>query len=154
MCIVTESNNPRRRHRPAYLAPTRLGVPAALIADVENNGAATAPALQETIDIHMVPTTHDYQGEQNTEKSYYSLPAMLSSIYRSLVDLLLLIVVMIMSFFLYDVEITIVRSEHAPVMRHGDITGSRVVWRNEIDPVPEPRLWRTTRRGFDTDSAV
>jgi hypothetical protein len=95
MCVVTE--NPRRRHRPAYLAPAR------------NTAVMDLPPPPP-------PPVEDSE-------------PVCKSLYQSLVDFLLLVAVLCMSFFLYDVEITITKEE-GPI-RQSDVVGSRVLWRRE-----------------------
>lgn len=151
MCAINDSN-PRRRHRPAYLAPARsrpdipsigLDIDAPDGEPVTPGGAAPIP---QHIDINI--STPPYE-EPGTEK--VTFPRIMASLYRGMVDLMLLTMVMIMSFFLYDVEITIVKSEQAPPSRYSDLRGSRVVWRN--DPIIDTPPASITRRGFD-DSVV
>jgi hypothetical protein len=113
----------------------------------DNEAIAGAPIPQH-FDINIRTSPEEVPG---TEK--ITFPRILSSLYRGLVDLLLLTMVMIMSFFLYDVEITIVKSEQAPQARHSDVRGSRVVWRNEPREMAVPASMTTTRRGFN-DSIV
>mmetsp|Transcript_2903 Transcript_2903/g.4693 ORF Transcript_2903/g.4693 Transcript_2903/m.4693 type:complete len:144 (-) Transcript_2903:107-538(-) len=143
MCVVNDSN-PRRRHRPAYLAPARSRPDLPLMGVAVPEGVAGA-AIPQHIDINIATPPE----EPGTEK--VTFPQIMASLYRGLVDLLLLTMVMIMSFFLYDVEITIVKSEQAPPSRYSDVRGSRVVWRNE--PIIETPPSSVTRRGFD-DSVV
>ena len=186
MCVVNDSN-PRRRHRPAYLAPARLTRPTApqtgtLIRNDGEDGDVTNAEMtgrnnnidddDGTTTDNMFPPTFDmirmaqHQQQQqpqvstnnnnsSTDMEQCSCRKMLSSIYLGLIDCIILSMVMIMSFFFYDVEITIIKSHpqrhqrstnsntnssrfqrrQQPQQPHPDeISGSRIVWRRTEPP--------------------
>lgn len=162
MCVV--NSNPRRRHRAAYLAPARrqdFDLPPAAPATPPPAPPQLDPPIPQQIHINITESQALFDSSQHDfdydappkQQTYVSICTQLTmDIYRSLVDFLLLTLVMIMSFFLYDVEITIVKSDEEPITRHSDFRGSRVILRNDYVPSPT-RAPTTTRRGFE-DSVV
>ncbi|KAI2514164.1 hypothetical protein MHU86_57 [Fragilaria crotonensis] len=138
MCVVNDSN-PRRRHRAAYLAPARAQL------EIGNNVGMREIVFPLAVDMEVMQQRQQQQ-QQNLHNEYpevdnYSFPKMLFTLYFSLVDCLLLLMVLVMSFFLYDVEITIVKSSSQqgipppPLIRrhHTDVLGSRILWRNYVE---------------------
>jgi hypothetical protein len=201
MCVVNDSN-PRRRHRPAYLAPARLTRPntplhntGVAIGNDEEDGDATNVAMAgrnvndnddgtimdnmfpRTFDMirltrrqqQQLPTNNNHNGSPEMEQ--YTCRKVLSSIYLGLIDCVILSMVMIMSFFFYDVEVTIVKSHPQQQQQQQqrsthsianpsrfqqpqqqpyseDISGSRIVWRRTAPPPSSGRV--TLRSTTDT----
>lgn len=134
MCIANDVNNPRRRHRPAYLAPSRssLLLPQAHPSVAVDQDEEEAPHMifpqQQTFEqIRQEDDLEQYYFNNNTrregqqqgrirervdEDAKTTPMNLFHNCYRNIKDLLLLVAVMIMSFFLYDVEIKVVKKEN------------------------------------------
>lgn len=92
--------NPRRRHRAAYLAPSR-SIPMDMM-------AATIPEAP----VRMMQAEPEQQQYQKPEQK--TMESIIRDIYRGMMELLFLISMAVVSFFLYDVEIKIINENQPP----------------------------------------
>ena len=130
-------SNPRRRHRAAYLAPARAQPE--LLGDVDM--AEIGFPLPVTRGINVMQQQQQHQDDDSPDFEKYSFPKMLSTLSLHLIDCLVFSMALVMSFFLYDVEITMVKpplhQRISPpfIRRHSNVVaGSRIVWLNmDID---------------------
>lgn len=141
MCVVNDINNPRRRHRPAYFAPARS---LAGVLD-EEDAAEAVPVVQFEAATAADVATDPFEDHQKI----ISFQKVLAGLFRSLIDLGLLVVIMFVSFFLYDVEINIIQAggDDQTILSTNNndlIMGSRVIIRNEVQSSSSP-----TRQRFD-----
>ena len=124
MCVGNDAS-PRRRHRAAYLAPAsrmtttpfvfshegeQLFVPA-----VETLVITTATHPQhsvlERVTVPLVDTSTDTDDDDDNVQTS-TIISCCKSIYQTLIEVLLVMIVMVMSFFLYDVDVSIVKHNH------------------------------------------
>lgn len=139
MCVGT---NPRRRHRAAYLAPSRTFVPVAIAHreeeephheeddehDVlfgEQQQAQQQPLLpqQQQPQVEEAPRSSsssvvNITHPHHTSTSKKKCTRFFYTTYHTLVDLLLLVVMMIVSCFCYEVECEIIKSPQQEPHRH------------------------------------
>lgn len=145
MCVVNDINNPRRRHRPAYFAPARS------LAN-EDGGAVDEEDASEAVPVAQFETSIGAEVANDPSEDYQQIISFhkaLAGLFRSLIDLGLLVVIMFVSFFLYDVEINIIQAggDDRTILSTNNndvIMGSRVIIRNEVQSPSSP-----TRQRFD-----
>eukprot|EP00543_Licmophora_paradoxa_P003517 CAMPEP_0202449750 /NCGR_PEP_ID=MMETSP1360-20130828/8464_1 /ASSEMBLY_ACC=CAM_ASM_000848 /TAXON_ID=515479 /ORGANISM="Licmophora paradoxa, Strain CCMP2313" /LENGTH=196 /DNA_ID=CAMNT_0049067783 /DNA_START=62 /DNA_END=652 /DNA_ORIENTATION=+ len=92
----------------------------------------TAASTTTTTNTTNTPNTTDDHSlhHHQEERIIITFRKVLIALFRSLLDLMLLISIVIVSFFLYDVEINIVKPGESA--RSTDLLGSRVILRNEL----------------------
>ena len=131
--------NPRRRHRAAYFAPTRHGALHNEIDDPEAGlpEAGATPAVAQVDELAAQI--------EATDDETMSFTKVFSALCKSIVDLGLLVAIMFISFFLYDVEISVIKNgDEATTLRDNDVQGSRVVLRSEISDISSIRSGEST----------
>lgn len=106
MCVVNDASA-RRRHRAVYLAPSRTTPQTTIQGEV----AVEQPqAVLES-------TTSEESPPTSVCKTVYSF---LVKIYSTFKDLILVMVVIIISFLLYDVDVSIVKADQTAAVPLGD----------------------------------
>lgn len=119
MCKPTDLITRRRRHRPVYLAPSYVTM------DATNDEESPADAtLQHYHPQDVAPHSSEQQAESSTKPETTrngggaaSIPPSAricnvgKRVYQVLVDLLLVIWVVLMSFLVYDVDICVIKGE-------------------------------------------
>jgi hypothetical protein len=108
MCVVNDASA-RRRHRAVYLAPSRIPFPTTIQDEAAIVDIQQQQQQQQAGDVLEPPPPEESPPFRNKVcKTIYSL---IVKIYSTLKDLMLVVVVMIMSIFFYDVHVSIVKAD-------------------------------------------
>lgn len=145
MCKPTDLSA-RRRHRPTYLAPSPIliandEIPAENAVDVESAATTTQEGQetpQESIPSSSSTLTSSESSPNACAKHRSTIWSFIRYIYHGIMDVALVIFVILMSFFIYDVDVSIVKDEgdrdtSAASSQESWGTSGRVVVRNEED---------------------
>ena len=153
MCVVNDAIHPRRRHRPAYLAPSRTfpwgDTTTTGTTDIHTPGRTLATLAIPMMD----PSFEQQQQQQSSSLTPKTITSILKSILRGVLDLFLLLFMAIVGLFLYDVEIKLVpvnnQQQQQQHYQQGHVRGSRVEIRHDVPaPYSSNSGLLPTRRGI------
>ena len=156
MCVVNDAIHPRRRHRPAYLAPSRTfpwgDTTTTGTTDIHTPGRTLATLAIPMMD----PSFEQQQQQQSSSLTPKTITSILKSILRGVLDLFLLLFMAIVGLFLYDVEIKLVpvnnqqqQQQQQQHYQQGYVRGSQVEIRHDIPaPYSSNSGLLPTRRGI------
>jgi hypothetical protein len=110
MCVINDASA-RRRHRAVYLAPSRTTLPTTIQDEIAVDSEQPQAVLESTTSEESPPAP------TSVCKTVYSF---LVKVYSTFKDFILVMVVIILSFFLYDVDVSIVKADQTAAVPLGD----------------------------------